>query len=129
MVAYKDWCRGQPGKRKGSMAALATVKKRLSVIKMLLSYAERNDLAEGNDAHSCRGHAAPTAAALQALDTEQGQNGKLKHRYRLTGRGAAADRLMKHLSLYELGNRPAEDAVGQKLHAIHANGSRLELKR
>ena len=36
------------------MAALATVKKRLSVIKMLLSYAERNDLAEGNDAHSCR---------------------------------------------------------------------------
>ena len=107
------------------MAALATVKKRLSVIKMLLSYAERNDLAEGNDAHSCRGHAAPTAAALQALDTEQGQNGKLKHRYRLTGRGAAAE----HLSLYELGNRPAEDAVGQKLHAIHANGSRLELKR
>ena len=70
------------------MAALATVKKRLSVIKMLL-----------------------------------------KHRYPLTGRGAAADRLMKHLGLYELGNRPAEDAVGQKLHAIHANGSRLELKR
>ena len=40
------------GKQKGSLAALATVKKRLSVIKTLLSYAERNDLVESNVAHS-----------------------------------------------------------------------------
>lgn len=52
VVAFKDWCREQPGKQKGTLAALATVKKRLSVIKTLLSYAERNDLVESNVAHS-----------------------------------------------------------------------------
>ena len=69
------------------------------------------------------------AAALQGLEVDQTGNGKLKHRYKLVDRGAALERLMRHLGLFEKDNTQAVDAVGQLLAGIHSAGSRIGVKR
>ena len=68
------------------------------------------------------------AAALQSLEVELGQNGKLKTRYKMVDRGAAVERLMRHLGLFERDNTQAVDAVGNLLASIHSAGSRIGVK-
>lgn len=68
------------------------------------------------------------AAALQGLEVDQSQNGKLRHRYKLTDKTAALDKLMRHLGMFEKDNTQAVDAVGQLLASIHTAGSRISLK-
>ena len=68
------------------------------------------------------------AAALQGLEVDQGQNGKLKTKYKLVDRGAAVDKLMRHLGLFERDNTQAVDAVGNLLASIHSAGSRIGVK-
>ena len=68
------------------------------------------------------------AAALQGLEVDQGQNGKMRTRYKLVDRGAAVDKLMRHLGMFEKDNTQAVDAVGNLLASIHSAGSRIGIK-
>ena len=62
------------------------------------------------------------AAAVQVVDLSG-----IRPVYKMVDKGAAVDRLMRHLGLFKDDNTQAVDAVGQLLAAIHSRGSRLPL--
>lgn len=67
------------------------------------------------------------AAALQGLEIEYLANGQPRVKYKLVDKGAAVDRVMRHLGLFEADNTQAADPVSVMLRAIHGTGSRLPL--
>lgn len=67
------------------------------------------------------------AAALQGLEVEYGPSGP-RLKYKLVDKGAAVDRVMRHLGMFGEDNRQLTDPVAQMLAAIHGTGSRIPLK-
>ena len=67
------------------------------------------------------------AAALQGHEVEYGPAGP-RLKYKLVDKGAAVDRVMRHLGLFGEDNRQQTDPVSVMLAAIHGAGSRIPLK-
>jgi phage terminase small subunit len=67
------------------------------------------------------------AAAIQAVEIED-QGGVLSYRYRFAEKNSAADKLMKHLGLFEKDNSQKSDPVTELIKAIRDKGSRLPIR-
>lgn len=67
------------------------------------------------------------ASALQSLEIEYSPTGQPRIKYKLVDKGAAVDRVMRHLGLFEADNRQTGNPVADMLSAIHGSGSRLPL--
>ena len=67
------------------------------------------------------------ASAIQGVEVIQTLGG-VTFRYRFADRNSAADKLMKHLGLYERDNRQEGDAIANLLSAVHGAGSRLRIR-
>lgn len=71
-----------------------------------------------------------TAAAISGIDTELDADGKVtKIKYRMADKNSAADKLMKHLGLFERDNRQKGDELGKLLAFLNERGSRFPVRR
>ena len=68
------------------------------------------------------------ASALQSLEIDVVGGNATRTKYKLVDRGAAVERAMKHLGLFERDNNQGANAVGQLLAEIHLAGSRIPVK-
>lgn len=67
------------------------------------------------------------AASIQGVEIKE-EDGGVVYKYKLADRNSAAEKLMKHLGLYEKDNAQTGDAIGKMLAEIHGAGSRLQTK-
>lgn len=68
------------------------------------------------------------AMAIQAVEINQAPDGTTTYRYKLADRNSAAEKLMKHIGLFEKDNSQTGSALGALMAAVHGGGSRLLTK-
>ena len=68
------------------------------------------------------------ASALQSLEVDVVGGGITRTKYKLVDRGAAVERAMRHLGLFERDKTQGGNAISQLLAEIHGEGSRMPVK-
>ena len=68
------------------------------------------------------------AAALQGFETDVVGGGTVRSKYKLVDRGAAIERAMRHLGLFEKDNQQGASPIAIMMAEIHGAGSRIPVK-
>jgi len=68
------------------------------------------------------------ASALQSMEIDVMGGGITRTKYKLLDRGAAVERAMRHLGLFEQDNKQGVSQVAVLMAEIHGAGSRIPVK-